>query len=147
MGKKFSTLQSSLQSTRNAIVSIAVVVCNAIFSQRFRKRIHIRKTENEGGFSNSRFSQAIDYIENDSNNELDIIYFLPAGDMGDLVLRSKMRTIATHFSGDNFPKTQPYRTSKRLNVYLAYDEKLIKFQNSNKQLLINFQILYQERRL
>ena len=49
------------------------------------------------GFSSSRFSQAIDYIENDSNNELDIIYFLPAGDMGDLVLRSKMRTIATHF--------------------------------------------------
>ena len=53
---------------------------------------------------NSRFSQAIDYIENDSNNELDIIYFLPVGDMGDLVLRSKMRTIATHFSGDNFRK-------------------------------------------
>ena len=84
----------------------------------------ISLTERERGLSNSRFSQAIEYIENDSKHDLDIIYFLPVGDMGDLVLRSKMRTMATHFSGDNFPKTQAYRTSKKLNIYLAYDENL-----------------------
>ena len=84
----------------------------------------ISSTEKERGLSSSQFSEAIDYIENDSINKLDIIYFLPQGNMSDLVLRSKMRTMATHFSGDNFPKTQPYRTSKKLNVYLAYNEKL-----------------------
>lgn len=84
----------------------------------------ISSTEKERGLSSSQFSEAIDYIENDSINELDIIYFLPQGNMSDLVLRSKMRTMATHFSGDNFPKTQPYRTSKKLNIYLAYNEKL-----------------------
>ena len=52
---------------------------------------------------------------------LDIIYFLPAGDMGDLVLRSKMRTMANHFAGGNFPNHLPYGTSKELYVYLSYD--------------------------
>ena len=84
----------------------------------------ISTTECERGLSSSRFSEAIEYIENDSINDLDIIYFLPAGDMGDLVLRSKMRTLATHFAGGNFPKASPFKTSKELNVYLAYDKKL-----------------------
>jgi hypothetical protein len=81
-------------------------------------------TERERGLSSSRFSEAIEYIENDSINDLDIIYFLPEGDMGDLVLRTKMRTLATHFAGDNFPKQSRFKTSKELNIYLAYDEKL-----------------------
>jgi hypothetical protein len=81
-------------------------------------------TEIERGLSSSRFSEAIEYIENDSDNDLDIIYFLPAGDMGDLVLRSKMRTMATHFAGGNFPNHSPYSTSKELYLYLSYDEKL-----------------------
>ena len=81
-------------------------------------------TERERGLSSSRFSQAIDYIENESENNLDIIYFLTAGDMGDLVLRSKMRTLAMHFAGDNFPKQPPFKTYKELSVYLAYDQEL-----------------------
>ena len=44
--------------------------------------------------------------------------------MGDLVLRTKMRTLATHFAGDNFPKQSHFKTSMELNIYLAYDEKL-----------------------
>ena len=84
----------------------------------------ISSTEKERGLSSSRFSQAIDYIENDSENALDIIYFLPQGDMGDLVLRSKLRTLATHFAGGNFPQYSPFKSSKELYVYLAYDEEL-----------------------
>ena len=64
----------------------------------------IGKTEKELGLSSSRFSAAIDIIEQDSNNTLDVLYFLPSGDMGDLTLRTKMRTLATHFAGDNFPR-------------------------------------------
>ncbi len=84
----------------------------------------ISETEKMRGLSSSRFSEAIDYIENDSKNNLDIIYFLPAGDMGDLVLRSKLRTMTTHFAGGNFPNHSPYSTSKELYLYLSYDEKL-----------------------
>jgi len=101
----------------------------------------ISTTEKERGLSNSRFSKAIEYIENDSVNDLDVIYFLPVGDMGDLILRTKMRTLATHFAGGNFPQLSHFKTSKELNIYLAYDEKLSeipefmqaisnKFQNS-----------------
>ena len=84
----------------------------------------ISTTESERGLSSSRFSEAIEYIESDSNSELDIIYFLPAGDSGDLVLRSKMRTMTRHFAGYNFHQHLNFKTSKKLNVYLAYDEKL-----------------------
>ena len=85
----------------------------------------ISLTENDLGLSPSRFSAAIDAIEEDSNNELDIIYFLPQGDMGDLILRTKMRTMATHFAGDNLGKKQAYQTTRELNVYCAYDAKLL----------------------
>ena len=84
----------------------------------------ISRTEKARGLSNSRFSEAIDYIEDDSDNDIDIIYFLPAGDIGDLVLRSRMRILATHFAGGNFPKTNELRTSKSLNVYCVYDSSL-----------------------
>jgi hypothetical protein len=86
----------------------------------------ISSTEKGRGLSSSRFSQAIDYIENDSKNALDIIYFLPQGDMGDLVLRTKIRNMAMHFAGDNFPQLSDFKTSKELNVYLVYDKQLIK---------------------
>ena len=84
----------------------------------------IGKTEKELGLSSSRFSAAIDIIEQDSNNTLDVLYFLPSGDMGDLTLRTKMRTLATHFAGDNFPKTSQLATAMPLNVYCAYDSFL-----------------------
>ena len=104
-------------------------------------REFISSTEKKRGLSSCRFSEAIDYIEDDSKDDIDIIFFLPSGNMGDLVMRSKLRTMATHFSGDNFPKHSPYSTSKELYIYLAYDEKLAeipkfseattnKFQNS-----------------
>jgi hypothetical protein len=96
-------------------------------------------TEIERGLSSSRFSQAIEYIENDSVNDLDIIYFLPAGDMGDLVLRSKMRTLATHFAGDNFPQSPHLKTSNELNIYLTYDKKLSEIPKFSKAISEKFQ--------
>ena len=91
----------------------------------------IGKTEEEYGLSSSRFSSAIDVIEQDSNNTLDVVYFLPAGDTGDLILRTKMRTLATHFAGDNFPKTSQLATAMPLSVYCAYDS----FLNENNSFL------------
>jgi len=78
--------------------------------------------------------ETIESIEKDSNNPLDVLFFLPAGDMGDLILRTKMRTLATHFSGDNFPNIGSFKTSQALNVYCAYDSSL----NSNKKFIESF---------
>jgi len=85
---------------------------------------YISRTEYKRGLSSSRFSKSIDYIENDSINNLDIIYFLPSGDMGDLVLRTKMRNMATHFANDNLHKVKPFKSNKELSVYIAFDKKL-----------------------
>lgn len=81
-------------------------------------------TELQRGLTNSRFSKAIESIEKDSSNPLDVLLFLPAGDMSDLILRTKMRTLATHFSGDNFPAMKEFKTVKALSVYCAYDSSL-----------------------
>jgi hypothetical protein len=91
-------------------------------------------TESDFGLSESRFSRAIESIEIDSINPLDVLFFLPAGDMGDLILRTKMRTLATHFSGGNFPKAGSFKTSKTLNVYCAYDSSL----GNNKKFIESF---------
>ena len=65
-------------------------------------KAQISETESARGLSQSRFSGAIQFIEEDSASAQDILFFLPSGDSGDLVLRTKMRTLSTHFSGDNF---------------------------------------------
>ncbi len=84
----------------------------------------ISSTEHNLGLSESRFSEAIGLIEKDSKNPLDILFFLPAGDTSDLILRTKMRALTTHFSGDNFHKMDEFKTFKQLNVYCAYDSSL-----------------------
>lgn len=145
----FSTVNSLKLSTITLLgVIIAIPMFNSMekLATRIVKKTNdfISTTEIERGLSCSRFSKAIEYIENDSGNDLDIIYFLPAGDMGDLVLRSKMRTLATHFAGGNFPQLSHFKSSKDLNIYLAYDEELSeiqefieatseKFQNSSSE--------------
>ena len=84
----------------------------------------ISETESSRGLSQSRFSGAIQLIEEDSIRALDILFFLPAGDSADLVLRTKMRTLSTHFSGGNFPNTNKFKSSCELNLYCAYDSSL-----------------------
>ena len=95
-------------------------------------------TEKDLDLSSTRFSSAIDAVEKDSKNSLDVLYFLPNGDMGDLILRTKMRTIATHFAGGNFPKIHPLKTTKSLNVYCAYDSSLTENKSFVKALDSNF---------
>jgi len=109
------------------------------------KNKFISTTEKERGLSSSRFSNAIEYIENDSVNDLDIIFFLPAGDMGDLVLRSKMRTLATHFAGGNFPQLSHFKTSKDLNIYLAYDKELVEIPEFMQAISNKFQNALSEK--
>ena len=82
------------------------------------------QTEKARGFEAHEFSNAIRIIEQDSNSHSDILLFLPAGDMGDLVLRTKLRTLAIHFAGDNLGKREPCRTSKPTTVYCAYSASL-----------------------
>ena len=84
----------------------------------------ISETESARGLSPSKFSSAIQFIEEDSECSQDIIFFLPDGDSGDLVLRTKMRTLCTHFSGDNFPNSNQLTSSYELNIYCAYDSSL-----------------------
>ena len=50
---------------------------------------------------------------------------MPFGNSGDLILRTKMRTMSTHFAGDNLGKKQAFQTSKGLNVYCTYDSELL----------------------
>ena len=48
--------------------------------------------------------------------------------MGDLILRTKMRSMATHFATDNFPNISKLETSQKLNIYCAYDTSIRKNQ-------------------
>ena len=50
---------------------------------------------------------------------------MPSGNSEDLTLRTNMRTMAVHFAGDNLGKKQAYQTTRELNVYCAYDAKLL----------------------
>ena len=81
-------------------------------------------TEQARGFEARKFSNAIRIIEQDSKSHSDILLFLPAGDMGDLVLRTKLRTLAIHFAGDNLQKYGPSRSSVSITVYCAYSASL-----------------------
>jgi len=89
---------------------------------------YISTTESGHDLKASRFSQAINIIEQDSQNQLDILLFLPVGDSSDLILRTKMRTMSTHFSKYNFPRFTEMRTSRPLNIYCVYDQGLSKDQ-------------------
>ena len=81
-------------------------------------------TEQARGFQAREFSNAIRIIEQDSKSHFDILLFLPAGDMGDLVLRTRLRTLAIHFAGDNLAKRKPCRTLQPTTVYCAYSASL-----------------------
>jgi len=93
-------------------------------------------TEQLRGLEAREFSNAIRIIEQDSKNHSDILLFLPAGDMGDLVLRTRLRTLAIHFAGDNLAKREACRTLQSTTVYCAYSASLrdnITFQTALKK--------------
>ena len=93
------------------------------------------QTEQARGFEAREFSNAIRIIEQDSKSHSDILLFLPAGDMGDLVLRTRLRTLAIHFAGDNLAKREPCQTLQPTTVYCTYSASLRdnkSFQNALK---------------
>ena len=81
-------------------------------------------TEKARGFEAREFSNAINVIEEDSQDSSDILLFLPSGDMGDLVLRTRLRSMAIHFAGDNLVKKGPCSSSEPSTVYCAYSASL-----------------------
>ena len=93
------------------------------------------QTEKARGLKAREFSKAIGAIEQDSKDVSDILLFLPEGNAGDLILRTKLRTIAIHFADDNLAKRKPCRTSRPTTVYCAYSASLRdskSFQNALK---------------
>lgn len=130
----FTSYCNEIKTKLTTILSLAIILALPITENLSKlttkylsnKYTYKSTTEKERGLSSSRFSQAIDYIENDSTNNLDVIYFLPSGNMGDLLLRTKMRTMATHFAGTNFPHLETFKTNQELSVYLAFNENLSK---------------------
>ena len=106
-------------------VAIPLTIHTENFVQNFR---YPQRTiqEIDLDLKRNRFSRAIEMIEQDSNNSLDVLYFMPSGNSEDLTLRTNMRTKAIHFAGDNLGKRVEYHTTKELNVYCAYDHQLLK---------------------
>ena len=98
----------------------------------------VSTTEDRRGLSGNRFSEAIEYVENNSTSQNDILFFLPVGDMADLTLRTKLRTMAKHFAGDNFPKSGIYKSEFSLNVFCVYDANLVSNESFQKALDLNF---------
>ena len=86
----------------------------------------ISTTELERGLGSTRFSSAIQLAEEDSHSSLDALFFLPAGDMADLRLRTSLRSFAIHFSGNNLTAYGPFKSSKPLRVYCLVDSSLAK---------------------
>ena len=95
-------------------------------------------TEKERGFAARDFSNAIHIIEEDSQYDSDILLFLPSGDLGDLYLRTRLRTLGLHFAGDNLPKAKAFLSSNPLIVYCAYSETLRGNLEFQKALKVNF---------
>ena len=82
------------------------------------------QTEQARGLEAREFSNAINIIEEDSQDSSDILLFLPSGDMGDLVLRTRLRSMAIHFAADNLVKKGPCSSSEPSTVYCAYSASL-----------------------
>ena len=92
-----------------------VAIPISIHAENFVQNLHYPQRsfeEKKLDLKQNRFSHAIKIIEQDSNNRLDVLYFMPLGNSGDLTLRTKMRTMSTHFAGDNLGKKQAFQTSR-----------------------------------
>ena len=72
----------------------------------------ISETESQSDLSSSRFSRAIEVIENDSTNHLDVLFFLPIGDMGDLLYELKCVLYLLIFREITFQKCKNLRQIK-----------------------------------
>ena len=127
------------------------LIRNLFYEKYTSQSSYISNTDKQRGLSVSRFSEAINIIENDSSDSNDVLLFLPKGNMSDLILRTKMRTLSVHFAGDNLSKHNNFLTSEKIIIYCAYDSSLLEEisfkENLNKKFpqVVNREILYSER--
>ena len=126
----FILWQNAVSSLRSVkfLFGLCVAMPITIHAENFVQNLHYPQrsiNEIKLDFKQNRFSHAIEIIEQDSKNSLDVLYFMPSGNSEDLTLRTSMRNMAIHFAGDNLGKKQAYQTSRELNVYCAYDSQLL----------------------
>ena len=99
----FILWQSAIRFRRSVkfLFGLCVAIPISIKAENFVRNLHYpqRSTEEKKlDLKQNRFSHAIKIIEQDSTNNLDVLYFMPFGNSGDLILRTKMRTMSTHFA-------------------------------------------------
>ena len=117
----------------------------------FLEESYASPTEKKQGLGHSIFSKSIKLIEEESENPSDLLLFLPEGDMSDLVLRTKMRTCALHFAGDNLNKKILFRTAQDLTVYCAYPSHLANYKTFYNDLInafpqsVNFEKIHSDK--
>ena len=124
------TNKKTLKSPSIILLSVSLSLpitysANLIFSQISTNNfVEASDTESRLGLAPNKFSKAITKIESISKNSKDVLLFLPSGDMSDLVLRTRMRTLAIHFAGGNLQKWNIFKTAEPLSVFCAYDSSL-----------------------
>jgi len=126
----FLLWQNAIRFKRSVkfLFGLCIAIPLSSLAESFVRNLHSEQTSKkdiELNLNENRFSHAIESIEQDSKNSLDVLFFLPSGNSEDLILRTNMRTMAIHFAGDNLGKKLAYQTSRELNVYCAYDSQLL----------------------
>jgi hypothetical protein len=122
--KAFSKISSQLLLGICLALPITTQIEKSLGRPFQENRFKASATEQTRGFEAREFSNAIDIIEKDSQGHSDILLFLPEGDMGDLILRTRLRTLAIHFAGDNLAKYGTCLTSEPSTLYCAYSASL-----------------------
>ena len=103
--------------------------CSVLFEHR--DELFVSQHEIQQGFGPSKFSRSLQLISSDANPSVDICLFLCAGDQGDHMLRTPMRSLSLHFAKGNLINLPNLNSSRPVKVYclvdplLAYDSSFI----------------------
>jgi len=108
-------------------ISLPIISSSKVFCRSVKDSFHHSspsKYEKQQNLGESKFSESLQMIENDSNSSLDICLFLCSGDHGDNILRTPMRNLSLHFAKGNLIHLPNFDTSRALNVYCLLDPPL-----------------------
>lgn len=104
------------------IISSTKVFCRTVKDSFFHSLPS--EYEQQQNLGESKFSESLQRIENDSNSSFDICLFLCSGDHGDNILRTPMRSLTLHFAKGNLIHLPDFDTSRPLNLYCLVDPLL-----------------------
>ena len=104
------------------IISSSKVFCRTVKDSFFHSLPS--EYEQQQNLGESKFSESLQRIENDSNSSLNICLFLCSGDYGDNILRTPMRSLTLHFAKGNLIHLPDFDTSRPLNLYCLVDPLL-----------------------